>query len=285
MVNKLWNSEEEIVKSDFSDWYFVKNIDSWDILNAWSVDKIKIDYDSEYLKNFLDFTNPKKTWQYIDRNINYFNNQVEKSKNWLIEKIDINTLAKIFFITNSIKSDLKIENTDINRREIYTKNNPAKLSELLISNNWVCIELSLLAKKMLENNGIKSTFIFWEILTEEAKKELDNFWEAHSYLLLDINWEKYIFDPAQKICSTEDVCIPNIRKVPNNFLELIQKRKIVESKSIYGFNNIAYYWMWTWSSNYMNNVIKYDNLMPEKEIDLITNENKVHIENMLPSTN
>lgn len=230
------------------------DIKNWDKIIAWS--KFHTIADFEYFNWFYD-----KVHNAIDKKVNNQKmlNHAKSALNWY--DFDPELYLKIIMFNHILFNEFPIQNENpITRKEIYENDNSPLLSE--IYENWKqqCVEYSILAQKFLQDINIKSSIFYWEVLWSlENKEDLDKqdiYWEAHTYIILEIKEKTYIYDPTNPINN-----YPRILEVPWNFYEQVKEpmmswsKALLKSKDI-AFGTESYYWTWTWSSIYPMNIIE-----------------------------
>jgi hypothetical protein len=93
----------------------------------------------------------------------------------------------------------------------------ARLSEIFGVNAAECAELAALAQYYLQKRGINSKFISGEV----AWNKDDEYPEEHSYILIENEGKKYIYDPANPVNAVSGK-YPGIYEIRNDFEERIR---------------------------------------------------------------
>lgn len=110
---------------------------------------------------------------------------------------DPKLLALLQSFTVGFNEKLKLQaNKEYERSAIYreTPDNVVNLSEIFNRNHAMCVEIALLAKKFLDEHGIKSKLFSGEAIfgrTEEIE-----FASPHTFLLIEHDGKELFFDPA-----------------------------------------------------------------------------------------
>jgi hypothetical protein len=98
------------------------------------------------------------------------------------------------------------------------------LSQVFDARQAMCVEMALLAKKFLDEKGIKSRFFSGEALFHYIPGEA-NTPEPHSFLLIEHGGHEYIFDPANPTLSQNGNVLFSLLKPCRSFSACGEKMK------------------------------------------------------------
>lgn len=86
-------------------------------------------------------------------------------------------------------------NSPAQRREMYdtAQDHCVSLSEVFKTKQAMCVEIAVLAKKFLDEQGIKSRLFSGEEMQHYVDDQPPN---AHTFLIIEHRGQEYIFDPA-----------------------------------------------------------------------------------------
>ena len=150
-----------------------------------------------------------------------------KLKAWLESAnidVDAELFATLYAFTNIYNKHTGFKSDHAKRKEFYLENELPKLSEIIKGQMAECAEIAALAQLYLQEERIDSAYFSGEVIW---KKKME-FAEAHSFIPLKFNDNKYIFDPANpyKVSGTDgtEILMPRIQKV-ESFREKISQEK------------------------------------------------------------
>lgn len=122
--------------------------------------------------------------------------------------------------------------------------NSPTLSAVFAENNGKCAEICVLAKRYLDDHGIKSKLFSGEFM-HQLSNDGDDTPEGHTFLLLDIQGQEYVYDPTHPIPTLNpNVPAASLLKPEVSFASLHDRMKndatFIACKSI-TTGRIAYY--------------------------------------------
>jgi len=150
--------------------------------------------------------------------------RLDKLKQWLEENntnINPELFAKLTSFNQVYEHEFKQEEDENGeeRKGLYLSDNKeAKLSEILHKSSPKCAEIAALAQYFLQEEDIPSTYINGDILRDE---EIE-FSSDHSYLIIEDDGKKYIYDPSNPL-SSDSGPMPSVFSTEANFKEKITK--------------------------------------------------------------
>ena len=151
--------------------------------------KVKVDFDNFYPK-FSAIT---------DKQLQHF--QDASWQEWFqktVPDIDPKLLTLLQVFTAAFEAKRKIQSTNMyERSDTYqkTEGHCPPLSDIFKANQAMCVEISLLAKKFLDSQGISSRIFSGEAMFDYTSGDI-NFPTAHTFLIIEHGGQEYIFDPA-----------------------------------------------------------------------------------------
>jgi hypothetical protein len=113
--------------------------------------------------------------------------------------VDVGLLTTLQTFTAAFEPKRKaMQNNEHQRKQQYdtAPENCIPLSEMFKSNNAMCVEIALLAKRFLDEKGIRSRFFSGEFMHSYTAGEI-NVPEPHAFLIIEHQGKEYIFDPTQ----------------------------------------------------------------------------------------
>lgn len=215
----------------------------WSIFNTSEYDMFEIaDFDNPVIKDILERidTSIEKNKGIKDQMKKY----LEDNSNYDFDSELYYTLLNISAILyNSLNKFEDDGNLQSRSTIIHWDNNT--LSNVVLNNKAVCVEFSLIAQKFLQDKNVKSVFFSWEVLWNKE----DEFWEKHTFIILESEKWLFVFDPSNPIVFREWSILPRISKTDVDFFSKIKRgwTALVEFTELL-WKNTIYYWTWTWSS-------------------------------------
>lgn len=243
-------------------------VKNWDKIISWSHSFAIADYD------IFDSFFEELDEHIIKNKVKFSNEEISSLES---SKFSTELYIKLGIFNSLINKKFPVqEDNPISRDDIYSKNKTPLLSELFKNGNQACVEYSMLAQKFLQDNNIKSSIFFWEVLWSlENIEDLDNdeiYWSAHTYIIIELNNKTFIYDPANPIHH-----YPRVLEVPWNFYEQMKNPRFSHSKVLLESKDIifwvkSHYWTGTWDSIYWTHIV--DNENPWRLWRVLDNETK-----------
>lgn len=192
-----------------------------------------------------DFENLQNTLQEMHDSASKYN--LPELKKWLESQgieIDEKLFATLFAFQKILGKRYPINQEGQPAREqSYTqaKRKEVKLSELFASNTAACAEIAALAQYYLQHEGVTSKFFSGDVLWDKQHE----FSEKHSFIVIPLEDQTYIFDPANPTATTQGV-FPSIWVTKPSFDEEVRKGQkrfvtatniLSKKEAFYGVNN------------------------------------------------
>jgi len=174
-----------------------------------------------------DFGELDEFYKKVEEGVEQLTDEVrlDKLKQWLeANNTNINPelFAKLAAFNQVYEREIKQEKdeNEEQRRDLYLSDDKkeANLSEILQKSSPKCAEIAALAQHFLQKENIPSTYINGDILRDEAIE----FSTDHSYLIIEDDGKKYIYDPSNPL-SSDSGPMPSVFSTEANFKEKITK--------------------------------------------------------------
>lgn len=243
---RLETKKEEKIKRLFGHCFEISKFDEGDSIPVGgesifsNESNIKITGDFENFQQFLTKTH-ELSGKY----------DLAQLKEWLSKEgieIDEKLFATLFAFTKELEAEYPDDQNKADaRRKLYSeKGAEIKLSDIFSANAAECAEISALAQRYLQQEGVSSTYFSGDVLW----KREDEFSEAHSFIIIRQGDKTYIYDPTNPVRTTSGK-FPSIYITETNFDEEMAKvqKKFVTAKNIvskkeafYGTNDGTNVW-------------------------------------------
>lgn len=217
-LSELLNLKKADQKQFYSKTSIISNIDEWDLVGVGGGSTF-----SDKISSFsqADYTHPsvQKCYQNFPENMKtVHDSKFQERFQELNLPLESQTFLALFLFNNAYHTHFgqysKWDITDsLQRTQLYTEHKVVKLSQILEKNLAQCAEIAIMAQKILSENGISSKIVNWEVIWD-FDREKENFWEAHSFLIIKDSSGEYIYDPANPHPSNQEIIFPAIFKVP-----------------------------------------------------------------------
>lgn len=192
-----------------------------------------------------DFKSLQDALQEMHDSANKYN--LPELKKWLESQgveIDEKLFATLFAFQKILEKRYPINQEGQTARErsyVQAKQKEVKLSELFANNTVACAEIAALAQYYLQHEGVTSEFFSGDVLWDKQHE----FSEKHSFIVIPLEGQTYIFDSANPTTTTQGV-FPSIYITKPSFDEEVRKGQkrfvtatniLSKKEAFYGVNN------------------------------------------------